>query len=103
LQPRPQLTEPRQIEVDAPGQALLQATAAVDTVIAQLHSQGAERPGLPGTLCLDLEHRRLPAQAPLEVELGIQAELFALHFALAAQRPGQGAGQLREPVRRVQR
>jgi hypothetical protein len=29
LQPRPQLAEPRQVEVDTPGQALLQAAAAV--------------------------------------------------------------------------
>ncbi|MNH13326.1 hypothetical protein D3C79_728940 [compost metagenome] len=64
-QPGPQLPEPGQVEVDTPGQALLQAATAVDAVVTQLHGQRTEGPVLPGAFGLYLEHCQLAAQAPL--------------------------------------
>ncbi len=52
---------------------------------------------------LGLENRRLAAQPALEIQVGIEAQALILDFALATQRPGEGARQLRYPVGRVQR
>ncbi len=103
LQLRPQLAQARQVEVKLTGQALLHTGAAVDLVVPQLDQQGAQGPVLACTVGLGLQHGGLAAQSPLEVQIGIQAQRVALEFALAAQRARQGARQLGQPVRRVER
>ncbi len=99
----PQLGQACEFDIDLPGQALLQAAAALDAVVAQAQVEVGEGPLLAGAVGLGRQHGGLPAQAALEVKVGVEFELFVLEFALAAQRSGQSAGQLRHPVRRVQR
>src|SRR5450830_456874 len=99
---RPELAQARQVEVELPGQALLQAAAALDAVIAQANIQGSEGPLFAFTAGLGLEQRRLPTQFALEVDIRLDGKLLVFQFAFAAQRPGQGPGQLRQPVRRVE-
>ncbi|MNQ63322.1 hypothetical protein D3C85_777000 [compost metagenome] len=101
LQARPQLAEARQVQVDLPGQTLLQATAAFDVVAAQADVQGAERPVLPCPFGLGQQNGRLPAQAPLEVEVGAELQLFARERPLTAQRARQRARQFSDPIGRV--
>jgi len=100
---RPQLGQARQLDVDLPGQTLLQAAAAVDAVVAQADVQVGEGPLFAGTFGLGRQHSGLPAQAALEVQVCVELELFVLELAFAAQRSGQGAGQLCDPVGGVQR
>ena len=100
---RPQLGQARQLDVDLPGQTLLQAAAAVDAVVAQADVQVGEGPLFAGAFGLGGEHGGLPAQAALEVQVCVELELFVLELAFAAQRSGQGAGQLCDPVGGVQR
>ena len=45
----------------------------------------------------------MAAQFAFEVEIGSQAQALVLHFALAFQRPRQGARQFCNPIRRVER
>ncbi len=103
LQSWPQLAQARQVQVDPPGQALLQAATAIDAVTPELDCQRAQGPALPCPLGLDLEHCRLAAQAAFQVKLGIQAQGIAFHFAFAAQRPRQGTRQLGQPIGWVER
>ncbi|MNM54472.1 hypothetical protein D3C81_655960 [compost metagenome] len=100
---RPELGQARQLEIDLAGEFLLQAAFAADAVVAEANLQGIEVPLLATAIGLGLDHRRLTAQFALEVQVGIEAEHFVFHLARAAQRPGQCARQLRDPVRRVDR
>ena len=103
LQPWPQLAQARQVEVDSPRQALLQAATAVDAVVTQLDSQCAQGPALPCPLGLGLEHGWLATQAAFEVKLGVEGKRIAFQFAFAAQWPRQGTGQFGQPIGRVER
>ncbi len=100
---RPELGQTRQLDIDLPGELLLQAALAVDAVVAQAYLQRIEVPLLAAAIGLGLDHRRLATQFAFQIKVGAQAEFFILDFPLAAQRAGQGAGQFRHPVRRVDR
>ncbi|MNX91690.1 hypothetical protein D3C86_1237910 [compost metagenome] len=81
---RPELGQARQLEIDLAGEFLLQTALASDAVIAEANLQGVEVPLLTTAIGLGLDHRRLPAQFALEVQVGIEAERVILHFAGAA-------------------
>ncbi|MNJ34933.1 hypothetical protein D3C77_296590 [compost metagenome] len=103
LQLRPELAKTWQVEIELTGQALLQAAATVDPVVAQADIQRAKGPVLPRALGDSFKYSGLSTQAPVEVKRRIQTELTLFNLALATQRASQGAGQLGEPVSRVQR
>ena len=65
--------------------------------------QGIEVPPLARAVSLGLQNRRLAAQFAFEIEVGAEAQSLILHLAFALQRPGQGARQFRDPIRRVER
>ena len=80
----------------------MQAAAAVDLVVTQAHLQSAQGPLLARALGLELQHGGLATQAALEIEVGVERELFVLQLALAAQRTGQVSGHFPEPVGRIE-
>ena len=81
---RPKLGQARQLDIDLPGQTLLQAATAVDAVVTQANIQVGQRPLLASAFSLGRQHGGLPTQAALEVEVGVQLELLILELALAA-------------------
>ncbi|MCY1347364.1 hypothetical protein D9M69_334710 [compost metagenome] len=102
LQAWPQLAEARQGQLQLAAQALVEGAAAVDAVVAEAHVQLRQLPLGVGTAALQLQQRRLAAQAALEVEVGAGLQRVVLPAALAAQGAGQRAGQLLQPVGRVE-
>ena len=99
----PQLSQTRQVQIKLRLDLLLQAGGAINPVITQANVQSAHGPGVALTGGFGLKHRRLATQAPFEVEVGVQFELFIFELAGAAQRARQGARQFSHPIRRVDR
>ncbi|MCY1406848.1 hypothetical protein D9M71_221280 [compost metagenome] len=97
-QARPELPQPRQGDVQVPGQALVEAGFAAHPVVAEAQFQSIDLPGIALALGDGLEQRRLATQTALQVELGVEAQLAVLQFAAAAQRTAQLAGHLFQPV-----
>ncbi|KAF1071528.1 MAG: hypothetical protein GAK45_00496 [Pseudomonas citronellolis] len=97
-QPRPQLAQAAEGDIDTPGEFLLQAGIAADAVVAQAHLERTQVPALTLAAGIGLELRGLVAQAALQVDLGLQLQHTVLQAALAAQRPAEAPGQLGDPV-----
>ena len=86
---RPELGQTWKLDVDLPGELLLQTALAGDAVVTEADLQRVEVPLFTAAVGLGLDHRRLAAQFAFEVEVGVQAEFFILHLAFATQRSGQ--------------
>ncbi|MNS33574.1 hypothetical protein D3C72_656900 [compost metagenome] len=83
---RPELSQTRQLDINLPGEFLLQTALAADAVVAETDLQGIQIPLFASAISLGLEDRRLPTQFAFQVEVGGEAQAFVFHFALAFQR-----------------
>ncbi len=101
-EPGPELRQTRHLHTQFAGQRLAPAPGAMNTIgpDAQVEARDVPVGALPGRRKLQLA--RLAAQLAGEVQLGLGLQRFVAQRASALERTAELAGQLRQPVRRVQ-
>ncbi len=95
---RPELGQSRQLDVDLPGELLLQAALAADAVVAEADLQGVEVPLLAAAIGLGLQDGRLATQLALQVagqrsRLSVSFFISPLLRSGPARVPGSSATQ----------
>ncbi len=102
LQPGPELTETRQRQFQLTAQALIQHALAAHPVVTETHQQALQLPLLPCSGALYLQLRRLAAQAPVEVDIGLRLQRAGVETTGGVQRTAQVAGHFGQPVTGVE-
>jgi len=101
-EPGPELCQTRQLHTQFAVQLLAPASGAVNAIgpDAQVEARDIPSRALPGRR--ELQLARLAAQLAGKVQLHLGLQRFVAQCATAPERTAELAGQLRQPIRRVQ-